>query len=258
MLRNIIFLILTLFIFSNSFSQDYELRAAPFIKCKIIYKDSTSEKGFLRFPISVFKPTFKRAEEEKIRKIDYELIDKIICNPETENERTFQYLNHNYNKFKIFVELIYDDILSIYISSTDSDDLFYSDFDRQSIREMMAQSKFEGKLDFNERLKSSDTLNLPNGKTITLPMRYSYYYGLNYGVAFGYTPKLNYYILKEGNPKLYKVEKNKHFLKKAKDIISDCPIILKDLEQNKINIFDLPNFIEYYKDVCKYGNIDEH
>lgn len=251
-------LILILFIFSNSFSQDYELRVTPFIKCKIIYKDSTSESGFLRFPISVFKPSLKSEEGEKTRNIDYELIDKIISNPETENERTFQYLNHNYNKFKIFVELIYDDIISIYINSTDSDDLFYSDFDRQSIGEMMAQARFERKLDFNERLKSSDSLSLPNGKKISLPMRYSYYYGLNYGVAFGSTPKFNYYILKEGNPKLYKVEKNKRFLKKAKDFISDCPIIINDLEENKINLFDLPSFIEYYKDVCKLENVDEH
>lgn len=257
MIRNII-LILILFIFSNSFSQDYELRAAPFIKCKIIYKDSTFEKGFLRFPTSVFKPSLKNEEGEKARKIDFELINKIISNPETENERTFQYLNHNYNKFKIFVELIYDDILSIYINSTDADGLFYSDFDRQSIREAMAKARFEGKLDFNERLRSSDTLNLPNGKKIILPMRYSYYYGLNCEVAVGNTPTLNYYILKEGNPKLYKVEKNKRFLKKAKDIISDCPIIINDLDQNKINIFDLPNFIENYKDVCKSENIDEH
>ncbi len=257
MVRNII-LILTLFIFSNSFSQDYELRASPFIKCKVIYKDSTSEKGFLSFPISIFKPSLKSEEEGKARKIDYELIDKIISNPETEKERTFQYLNHNYNKFKIFVELIYDDVLSIYINSTDSDDLFYSDFDRQSIGEAMAQDRFEGKLDFNERLKGSDTLNLPNGKKIILPMRYFYYYGLNYEVAVGNTPTLNYYIQKEGNPKLFKVEKNKRFLKKANDIISDCPIIINELEQNKINIFDLPNFIEYYKDVCKFENIEEH
>ncbi|MGO3183180.1 MAG: hypothetical protein ACTIJ9_10140 [Aequorivita sp.] len=257
MIRNLV-IIFTLFFYSISFSQDYELRVTPFVKSKIIYKDGTSENGYLGFPVSVFKPKLKPEEGEKARNIDYALIEKIISNPETENERTFQYLNHNYNKFKIFVELIYEDVLSIYINSTDSDDLFYSDFDRQSIGEMMGQARFEGRSGFTKRLKISDTLNLPNGKTIALPMRYSYYYGLNYGVAFGSTPKLNYYILKEGNTKLYKVEKNKRFLKKAKDLMSDCPIILNDLEQNKLNIFDLPNFIEYYKEVCEFKNIDEN
>ncbi|WP_207489323.1 hypothetical protein, partial [Aequorivita soesokkakensis] len=211
-----------------------------------------------RLASSAFSPQFKKEENEKSRKIDFELIDKIVSNPETENERIFQYLNHNHNKFKIFVELIYNDVLSIYINSTDSDDLFYSDFDRQNIREMMAQAKFEGRSDFTKRLKLSDTLNLPNGKKIALPMRYSYYYGLDYGVAHGITPKLNYYLLKEGSTKLYKVEKNKRFIKNAEEIINNCPIILKDLQNNQVNIFDLPNFIEYYKDVCQTENSFEN
>src|SRR5690606_29664319 len=236
MIQNFI-LIFAFLIGSNCFSQDYELRTTPYVKCEIFYKDRSSEKGFLRLASSAFSPHFKKEENGKSKKIDFELIDKIVSNPETENERIFQYLNHNYNKFKIFVELIYDDVLSIYISSTDSDDLFYSDFDRQNIREMMAQAKFEGKSGFTKRLKSSDTLNLPNGKKISLPMRYSYYYGLDYGVAFGTTPKLNYYLLKEGNTKLYKVEKNKRFLKNANEIIGECPVILNDLQNNAINIF---------------------
>lgn len=256
-MRNVI-LILTLFIFSDSFAQDYELRATPFINCKVIYKDSTTEKGYLSFPISVFKPRFKNEEDEKPRKIDYDLVDKIISNPETENERTFLYLNHNYNKFKIFVELIYKDVLSIYISSTDAAQLFYSDFDRESIGEAMVKDRFERNLDFNRRLKISDTLNLPNGKKMILPIRYSYYYGITYGVASGSTLSIIYYIQKEGNPKLYKVEKTKRFLKKAKDLISDCPIIINYLEQNKINLFDLPSFIEYYKDVCKFEHNKEY
>ena len=140
--------------------------------------------------------------------------------------------------------------LSIYINSNTAEDLFYSDFDRQSMREMMAQSKFEGMSGFTKRLKVSDTIVLPNGKSLSLPMRYSYYYDLNYSVAYGSTPRLNYYVLKEGSDKLYKVEKNKRFLKKAKDFINDCPIIINDLETDNLNIFDLPQFIEYYKEVC--------
>ncbi len=248
-MKNIILTFVVL-VSSNCYAQDFELRVTPYVKCKIVYKDSTSEKGFLRFASSAFSPQLKKEENEKSIKLDFELIDKIISNPETENERVFQYLNHNYNKFKIFVELIYKDVLSIYISSTDPDDLFYSDFDRQSIQEMMAQSKFEAYSGLTKRLKISDTLNLPNGKKITLPMRYSYYYNLDYGVASGMTPILNYYLLKEGSNKLYKVERNKRFIKKADGIVSECLNILNDLEKNKINIFDLPNFIEYYKIAC--------
>lgn len=242
--------ILILFIFSKSYAQDYELRVTPYVESKIIYTDGSVEEGYLSFPISIFKPSLKLAEDQKSKKIDYKLIERIISNPGTEDERIFQYLNHNYNKFKIFVELIYEDVLSIYINSNTAEDLFYSDFDRQSMREMMAQSKFEGMSGFTKRLKVSDTIILPNGKSITLPMRYSYYYDLNYSVANGATPRLDYYLLKEGSDKLYKVEKNKRFLKKAKDFIIDCPIIVNDLKTDNLNLFDLPQFIEYYKEVC--------
>ena len=253
MVKNI-FIILILFCYSKCFSQDYELRATPYVNCKIIYKDGTSQQGLLRLAISVFKPQFKKDKNDKSRKIDYELIDRIYSNPNTENERIFQYLNHNYSKFKIFVELIYDDVFQIYISSTDSDDLFYSDFDRQSIGEMMAQSRFETNLNFNRRIKTWDTITLPNGKEINLPIRYSYYYGLNYGVAYGNTPKLKYYISKSGNDKIYHVEKNKRFLKKAGDFLFDCPTIKKDLEEENILVSDIAKFIEYYKDVCNLEN----
>ncbi len=114
-MRPFIFFILFSFL-SKGFAQDFELRITPFIESKIIYKDSTSEVGLLRLASSVFKLRFKKNENDKERKIDYEKVNKIITNPETENQRTFQYLNHNYNKFKIFTELIYSDVLSIYIS----------------------------------------------------------------------------------------------------------------------------------------------
>ncbi|MCG2418127.1 hypothetical protein K8089_03765 [Aequorivita sp. F47161] len=249
MIKNII-LILVVLLSSICAAQDFELRATPYVKCKIVYKDNSSEKGFLRFASSAFSPQFKKDENEKSKKIDFELIEKIISNPDTENERIFQYLNHNYNKFKIFVELIYSDVLSIYISSTDSDDLFYSDFDRQNIREMMDQAKFEGLSGFTKRLKMSDTLNLPNGKKIKLPIKYLYYYNLNYGIASGTRAKLNYYLMKNDSQILYKVEKNKRFIRKSIELFNDCPTLLNDLKQDKINLFNLAKFIEYYKDEC--------
>ena len=198
---------------STAYAQDFELRITPFIESKIIYKDSTSEEGFLRLASSVFNLRMKKTESDKERKIDYEKVQKIVTNPDTENERIFQYLNHNYNKFKIFAELIYSDILSIYISSTDADDLFYSDFDRQSIREIMAQARFEGNNGFINRLKKSDTLKLPYGKKLALPIRYSYYYNYSHGLASGVSPALRYYLLKDETPELLRVEKIKDFSK---------------------------------------------
>ncbi len=107
------------------FSQDFELRVTPTIESEIIYKDGTSEKGML-WLASTFKPRLKSDKKGRDKKVDYKKIDKIITNPRTENKRTFQYLHHNYNKFKIFVELIYTDQISIYIASKNNgSDLFY-------------------------------------------------------------------------------------------------------------------------------------
>lgn len=243
-----IFTFLILFSFlSKGFTQDFELRITPFIESKIVYKDSTSDEGLLRLASSAFKLRFKKNKNDKERKIDYEKVKMIVTNPDTENERTFQYLNHNYNKFKIFTELIYSDVLSIYISLTDPDELFYSDFDRQSIPEIMAQIRFQGG---TGRLKKSDTLELPNGKKLAIPIRYSYYYNYSYGLASGVSPTLKYYILKDGTSELLRVEKNKRFLKNSQEKFSDCPDLISALKEKRITITDLPSFIEYYKITC--------
>lgn len=243
-------LLLIILCLSNIHSQDFELRTTPFIKSKILFKDGSSKDGLLRLASSVFKLRFKEKKDDKESKIDYELVEKIITNPNTENERTFQYLNHNYSRFKIFTELISQDFLSIYISLSDADELFYSDFDRQSIPEMMAQARFNNRTAHFNRLKSSDTLELPNGKKIALPIRYTYYYNLSYGSASGVSPTLSYHLLKHGDSVLYKSEKNKRFLKKASPLIENCPDIQLDLEENKITLGNLPMFIEYYKMTC--------
>lgn len=250
-MKNKFILLLTIFCFSNIHSQDYELRITPFIKSKVIFKDGNSKDGLLRLASSVFKLRFKEKESDKESKIDYKLVEKIITNPDSENERTFQYLNHNYSKFKIFTELIYSDLLSIYIALSDADQLFYSDIDRQSIHEIMEQARFESRTGHNHRLKSSDTLELPNGKKIALPIRYSHYYNLNFGSAHGVSPTLNYYLLKDGDSILYKTEKNKRFLKKASALLEDCPTFRSDLEENKLNLRNLPQFIKYYKLSCR-------
>lgn len=249
-MKNVVFLLIIFSTF-NLFSQDFELRKTPPINSKIIYLDGTSEEGMLWMANSAFNPRLKTDKNWKSRKLDYKTIDKIITNPEAENERIFQYLNHNYSKYKIFVELIYEDVLSIYIGSNDSDDLFYSDINRQSMGELMAQMRFEG-VNYSQKLKLSDTIELPYGKKLIRPYRYTYYYGLNSGMATGVTPTYHYYLLKDST--LLKVEKTKRFLKKSKEYFQDCPAIITDLEQNIISLKKLDVFIEYYKDICGLEN----
>ncbi|GHC66482.1 hypothetical protein [Ulvibacter litoralis] len=257
-MRNIILFIAFLSL-SDCFSQDLELRATPFIKSKIIYKDSTSEKGFLKFASSIFSPRLKKEEGGKSRKINYKLIDKIITNPETENERVFQYLYHNQSKFRVFVELIYSDVLSIYASLGNNLNLFYSDFNRQSAREIMNRLRIGRESGLSEsRVKLVDTLQLPNKKIKVLPLGYAYFYHIGSLDYSAMKVKPRYYLLKEGTTKLYLAESNERFLIKAAELISDCTLIINELEQQNIDLEDLPRFIEYYKNICLENSSDEN
>ena len=244
MTRNL--LILLVFLTCKGFSQDFELRTTPSIESEVIYMDGTTEKGMLWLASSAYSPRMEHKNKRGSKKIKYKQIDKIITNPNSEKKRVFQYLHNNSNKFKIFVELISVDKISIYLASQNKGtDLFYSDFDRETIREKLVEMKFG-----NSNLKYSDTLELPNGKKMATPIRYLYYYELGFNSAYSNPTSFQYYILKEGIPELMKVESNDGFLKKSKEYFKDCPSLIADLEQDKITLADLPRFIEYYKDKC--------
>lgn len=246
-------MILIAFLSFKGFSQNFELRATPTLESEIIYKDGSTEKGKLWFASSAFNPRKKNESKSGSKKIDYKKIDKIITNPDSENKRVFQYLHHNYNKFKVFVELIYTDEICIYLASKNNGtDLFYSDFDRETVREKLLRMKFENTT-IGGKLNSSDTLELPNGRKMAIPTRYSYYYSQGFNSAYGNSASFQYYILKRGDSKLMKVEGNKRFLKKSKEYFTDCPSLIEELERNKITLADLPTFIEYYKIKCGSG-----
>lgn len=154
--------LLLLLLITKSFSQDYELRATPTIESEITYKNGTSEKGLLWLANSAFNPRLKKDKKGGSKKIDYKTIDKITTNSGTENERIFQYLHHNYNKYKIFVELIYTDKINIYIASKDGGvDLFYSDYDRETMREKFLRMKHGNSYGSQNE---TNTIELPNGK----------------------------------------------------------------------------------------------
>ncbi len=238
-----IFLFLLIVSLTKGFPQDSQLRGTPTVKSKIIYKDGSSETGFLWLASSEFHPRLNKDKKGKSKKIDYKKIEIIVTNPDSTNSRTFQYLNHNYNKFKIFVELIYKDDISIYVASKgNGTDLFYSEFDRETTREKMARIN---------STTQSPTLNnnyytLPNGKSISIPARNSNLNDLSnvYGASF------QRYILRKNSSVLLKVEINKWFIKKSKDYFKDCPKLIEDLEQKKITVSNLSKFIKYYKNLC--------
>ena len=217
--------IIIIFFSIKGFSQGFELRKTPFIKSEIILKDGSTKEGLLRLASSALSLRFKTTKKDKEEKINYKKVERIITNPNTENQRVFQYLHHNYNKFLIFSELLYTDGISVYCSSKGIS-LFYSDYNRETIEERYSQH--------NQNIEEQYIQH--NQKT-------------------DYSPTPNHILIKE-NSVLLKIEKNKRFLKKSKKYIRHCPILLKDMEQGKITLKDLPTFIKYYKvlshKLCKF------
>lgn len=245
-----IFFLLFVLLNLKTYSQDFTLRKTPFLKSKIIFNDGTIKEGLLRLASSEFSLRFKTNKKEREKKIDYKTVDKILTNPETKNERTFQYLHHNYNRYKIFVELISVDVISIYIHSSNYGvDLFYSDIDRTTIQEKLVNAA-----GFNS--PDSNIIVLPNGNRLALPTRYTYFNQLKNSNSEHKLNSYESYLLKEGNPKLMYVERNKRFLKRSREYFTNCPSFIKEIEENKITLDDLPKFIEYYKDKCGKTSID--
>ncbi|MFS4482080.1 hypothetical protein ACKGJY_03625 [Hyunsoonleella sp. 2307UL5-6] len=244
-MNKITFFLLAIITF-KSYSQHLPLRGTPAIKSKIIYKNGSSDIGFLWLASSEFYPRLKKEKKGKSKKINYKEIDLIITNPDSTNSRTFQYLNHNYNKFKIFVELIYKDNISIYVASKrNGSDLFYSDYDRETTREKLSKTNLN--YSATKPVNTSQNHVLSNGNSITVSPRYS---DLS-SFSKAYNLIVQHYILKENSTTLIKVENNKRFLKKSKDYFKDCPELINDLELKKINLSNLVKFINHYNKTCK-------
>jgi len=236
---------------TNLNAQNYQLRKNPLIDGQVILKDSTIITGLIKLNNSAFDVRFKKTAEDKLKKIDYKQIDRIIIDPNSSNERTFQYLKNYDTKWNKFVELTYSDSISIYIGCEDELSLFYSEFDRATLREKMNQMKFENST--RRKLSQADTIELPNGKKIRLPIRYNYYYESDFAHASGNIISLDYYLLKE-NSKLIPVRTNKNFLKRYIQYFDNCPNFVEAFRQKKIDVSDLPKLIEYYKSICLVGS----
>lgn len=247
-MKQIILIIVLLFTI-NSYSQDFELRKSPFVRGKLIFKDGSTKKGFVKLNNSAFDVRFKSSGKDKPEKVNYKDLDKIIANPDSIDVRTFQYLKNYQDKFNKFVELILQDKISIYIESSDRLSLFYSDFDRRTGREWMDDIKFKHLTKRN--LELNYKVILPNGEEINLPNTYKHYFQSQYVISKKNQIRLSYFIKKENDDKLILVESYKRFLKNSIKHFEDCPVFVDDFRNKKITLGDLPKFIEYYKYLCK-------
>jgi len=239
----------SVFLFSSLFinAQDFELRITPYLNSEIVLKNGDTLKGLVKFNNSAFDVRFKPSEDAKKIKVDFKEIEKLITNPNSENARIFQYLENYKNKFIKFVELVYSDEVKIYIELKDRVSHFYSDFDRTSINEALTAARFN-----NQQFNSGSlySINLYNGKQIKLPVRYSYFYESGYLYSVSSSMKIYYYVLLEDDPKLIPVTSYKSFKKKYLPYFNDCPLFVEKFSEKELDLRDLPQFIESYKEIC--------
>ena len=208
-------LILILFIlfFTKTFSQNLHLRSSPKIESEIIFKDGSKEKGLVRMSSSVFDIRFRESPEADERKVDFEKVEKIITHPDSINTRVFQYLDNYKHRYKMFVELVEKDKISIYINSPSELELFYSDFDLRSAEELRSDIR---------------TKNI-------------------FSIKIGKGP--DFYLAKDDQI-LIPVEKRRKFTKKYLEYFSDCPELVLAYKNEEISLKDLSVFIEFYKENC--------
>ncbi len=242
------FLFLILFFhFSNiAFSQDAELRKTPYIKGKVIYKDGDTINGYVKMPISAFKIQFKDSlKQKKAQKVDYKNVFKIITNRDNSIQREFYYKKTNLSRSTYFVELIYNDNIKVFIKSGGDLDLFYSEFDRRTMREIMEDEKLDEKL---------DEMNLPNYNNgpefISSMMQYrkvSAYVDITIN-------KVSYFLENDKQEELILVHQNlfgKKFKKVGADYFKDCPSLSEKIHNKEYSVSDLPIIIQEFKGDCK-------
>ncbi|WPY97640.1 hypothetical protein [Christiangramia sp. OXR-203] len=208
-------LILASFIlfFTKTFGQNLQLRNSPKIESEIVFKDGTKEKGLVRMSSSVFDIRFRETPESDERKVDFEKVEKIITHPDSTNARVFQYLDNYKHRYKMFVELVEEDILSVYINSPNELELFYSDFDLRSAEELRRD------------VRTENSFYIKIGKTQDL------------------------YLAKEDQI-LIPVEKRRKFTKKYLEHFSDCPELVQAYKNEEISLENLSDFIDFYKETC--------
>lgn len=265
-MRKLLFLAIILLTI-KSYGQDFELRKTPYVRSIIVYKNGETKLGFLKMNDSAFDPRFKISESEKAQKIDIDEIDIIITDPFEETPRIFQYLDNDQNRFKMFVELVYKDEISIYLRLSNDLNLFYSEFDRTTGMEMMNAmrrwgnpariSLSNGRVEMSPSSISSPIVNpsltqtnvLPDGREIEIPGGFSGFYGFNNS----FVPKLSgvgYYLFKAPENKLITIRSHKKFIKKSMSYFEDCPEFVEAFKHEEITLNDLIAFIEVYKSTC--------
>ncbi len=240
-LKKITFAIIIL-LTTTSISQNLELRTTPNVKSEIFYKNGNKERGFIRMSSSVFKIKFKENLKGKERKVDFKDVERIVVNPDSTNERVFQYLDNYKHKYKVFVELVHLDELNIYFGSSNELSLFYSDYDLSSATEWMDEMRNRQSILFQKGLKLTED-EIPDLKD-----SYRKFYDRK-SMLRENDISFNYYLAKSDNI-LIPVEKYRLFKKKYLQYIGDCPKFIEAYENEEVNLNSLPVFVEYYKETC--------
>ena len=233
---------------SNGFSQ-IELRRNPYINSSIVLKKGDTLKGVVKLNGSAFDIRFKDSiKEKKSKKIKFKEVEKIIAYSKSQYPREFYYKKTDQSKFFHFVELVHNDTINVYITSTDRLGLFYSDsgVDRRSANEMM-----------NDMRKPVSIKPIENILSIKKEINFfNSYLGLmnNFTVQLN-IDRIDYFLHKKNQKKLVLIGVKgnflyKNFKKTASKYFEDCPNLVEKIQSRELKLKHLPDIIEYYKTQC--------
>lgn len=237
-----IFLMFTL----NGFSQ-LEMRSNPYIECSILFKNGDTINGVVKLNGSAFDIRFKDSlKQKKRKKIKFKEVEKIIAYSTSQNPREFYYKKTDQSNFFNFVELIHDDAINVYITSTNKLDLFYSDsgVDRRSANEMMNDMRSENSMNILSINKEAQFFNNYNG----LINNFNFTMQVN-------IDRIDYFLHKKNQEKLIFIGAKgnflyKNFKKAATAYFNDCPNLIEKIQLRELKLKHLSDIIEYYKSQC--------
>jgi len=242
-MKSFFLFLVSFFYFSNAvFSQGAELRITPYIKAKVIYKDGDTINGYVRMASSAFKIQFKDSlKQKKSQKVDYKNVSRIITNKDNSIQREFYYKKTDLNRFAHFVELIYNDSIKVFIKSGGDLDLFYSEFDRRTMGELMEDEKLREPNRFYYKTDPGFNSRMVQFQNI------SAYVDIRIN-------KISYFLKNNKQDELILVHQNlfgEKFKKAGADYFKDCPSLSEKIQNKDYIISDLPIIIQEFKEKCK-------
>lgn len=240
----VIFLLIT-----TSCLAQLELRNNPYLNGEMILKNGEIKNGFIQLNGSAFDIKFKEIEnQKKPDKIDYKSIEKIIINSNLSTRREFYYKKTDADKFFKFVELIYSNVIEVYIHSEDNLSLFYSGVDRSNVSDWLNHERQESSKINSEINRLND---LKNGTSNSIPSNYKPISYQKIKENIFNTKNIKYLLLNKKSDILNFINSSKKLNEFAYINFIDCPELISKIENKELIKDDIVEIVDFFSNCTK-------